>query len=210
MSGPRAGGTARAADGAQRRSRDRGRTEADLLEATFELLERDGIFAGLNLREVAARAGVNRGQIYQYFGDRRSLLRAAVADRARRWAAHATGHWAAPFAARRRAMFRSELANPRVTSIEALLAVDADPEFRLMPELERTRAALERDVRTGALPADADALAMHAFTVAACKGYVVFREVLARDAGIPVTELDARVAAVYDTVVAALADGAGA
>jgi AcrR family transcriptional regulator len=188
-----------------RRARDRARTEADLLEATFELLERDGIFAGLNLREVAARAGVNRGQIYQYFGDRRSLLRAAVADRARRWAAHAKDHWAAPFVERRRAMFRSELSNPRVTSIEALLAVDADPDFRVMPEIERTRAALERDVQAGDLPADADTLAMHAFTVAACKGYVVFREVIARDAGLPVKELDTRVSAVYDAVLAAMA-----
>lgn len=200
MSGIRTDDTAQG-----RRARDRARTEADLLQATFELLERDGVFAGLNLREVAARAGVNRGQIYQYFGDRRSLLRAAVADRARRWAAQAKHHWAAPFVERRRAMFRSELGNPGVTSIEALLAVDADPDFRVMPEIDRTRAALKRDVQSGALPADADALAMHAFTVAACKGYVVFREVIARDAGLPVDELDARVSAVYDTVLAALA-----
>jgi AcrR family transcriptional regulator len=190
-----------------RRARDRERTQADLLDATFELLQRDGIFAGLNLREVAARAGVNRGQIYQYFGDRRSLLRAAVSDRARRWAAGAKGHWSAPFVQRRRAMFRSELANRRVTSVEALLAIDGDPDFHLMPELDRTRASLERDLADGELPAGADAVAMHAFTVAACKGYVIFREAIARDLGVPVKEADARVAAVYDTVLEALAGG---
>jgi AcrR family transcriptional regulator len=189
----------------ERRVRDRARTETDLLEATFELLQRDGVFAGLNLREVAARAGVNRGQIYQYFGDRRSLLRAAAAERARRWTAGAKGHWSAPFVQRRRAMLRSELANPRATSVEALLAVDGDPDFHVLPEIDRTRAALARDVQQGDLPADADAVATHVFTVAACKGYVIFREAIARDLGLDVAEVDARVSAVYDTVLAALA-----
>jgi AcrR family transcriptional regulator len=36
---------------------------------------------GLNLREVADDAGVNRGNIYHYFGSRRELLRAAIAQR---------------------------------------------------------------------------------------------------------------------------------
>ncbi|HZY75601.1 MAG TPA: TetR/AcrR family transcriptional regulator [Jatrophihabitantaceae bacterium] len=188
-----------------RRVRDRARTETDLLEATFELLQRDGVFGGLNLREVAARAGVNRGQIYQYFGDRRSLLRAAASERARRWAANAKGHWNAPFVERRRAMFRTELANPRATSVEALLAVDGDPDFHVLPEIDRMRAALERDLEQGDLPADADAVAMHVFTVAACKGYVIFREAIARDLGLDVAEVDARVGAVYETVLAALA-----
>ncbi|HVX53763.1 helix-turn-helix domain-containing protein [Nocardioides sp.] len=185
----------------RRRSRDRARTEADLLEATFELLERDGIFGGVNLQEVADRAGVNRGQIYQYFGDRRSLLRSAVAHWAKAWAAGAKRHWEASFIQRRRAMFRDALADPRVTLVEALLAMDGDPDYHVLPELARTRAALERDQRSGDLPADADAVAMHAFTVAAYKGYVIFREALARDIGVPVDELDQRVLAVYDRVL---------
>jgi hypothetical protein len=102
-------------------------------------------------------------------------------------------------------MLRSELANPRATSVEALLAVDGDPDFHVLPEIDRTRAALARDVQQGDLPADADAVAMHVFTVAACKGYVIFREAIARDLGLDVAEVDARVSAVYDTVLAALA-----
>lgn len=189
----------------RRRSRDRARTEADLLEAAFELFRRDGVFAGLNLQEVADRAGVNRGQIYQYFGDRRSLLRSAVAYRASQWAAGARRHWDMPFAARRRAMFRHALANPEVTMVEALLAIDGDTGYRALPEIRRTGAALDRDQRSGDLPAGSDAVALHAFTVAAVKGYVVFREAFARDIGVPVEQLDARMAAVLDQVLGALA-----
>lgn len=189
----------------RRRARDRARTEADLLEAAFGLLQRDGVFAGLNLQEVAERAGVNRGQIYQYFGDRRSLLRSAVAYRAREWAAGAARHWEMPFTKRRRAMFRHALTSPEVAMVEALLAIDGDPAYCAMPEIERTRAALERDMQSGDLPPDSDALALHAFMVAAYKGYLVFREPLARDIGVPVEDLDARMLAVHDQVLDALA-----
>jgi AcrR family transcriptional regulator len=184
-----------------RRSRDRARTEANLLEATFELFERDGIFAGLNLQEVAERSGVNRGQIYQYFGDRRSLLRAAVAHQARIWAAGARRHWELSFTQRRSAMFRSALAHPRTTLVEALLAIDGDPDYHVLPEIERTREALSRDIEVGDLPAGSDGIAIHVFMVAAYKGYLVFREALARDIGIPVEELDARILPVHDRLV---------
>ena len=43
------------------------RTTASL---AFGLIRRNGVLAGLNLREVADRAGVNRGNIYHYFGSR--------------------------------------------------------------------------------------------------------------------------------------------
>lgn len=193
----------------RRRPRDRARTEADLLEAAFALLRRDGVLAGLNLQEVAERAGVNRGQIYQYFGDRRSLLRSAVAGRAREWAAGAARHWDMPFAGRRRAMFRHALASPEATLVEALLAIDGDAGYQALPEIERTRAALERDKRSGDLPAGCDAVALHAFMVAAYKGYLVFREPLARDIGVPVDQLDARVATVHDQVLDAVTGAAG-
>ncbi|HEX3786500.1 MAG TPA: TetR/AcrR family transcriptional regulator [Pseudonocardiaceae bacterium] len=191
----------------RRRLRDRARTEADLLEATFDLLQRDGIFAGLNLQEVADRAKVNRGQIYQYFGDRRSLLRAAVTYRAREWAAGAKRHWEASFLGRRQAMFASALANPGSTLVEALLAIDGDQDYHVLPEIEKTRAALDRDQRTGDLPADADAVALHAFMVAAYKGYLIFRTAMARDLDVPVEQLDARILAVHDQVLEAIVKG---
>src|SRR5690606_37889256 len=57
---------------------DRAATEAVLEKAALELLDERGILAGLNLREVADRAGVNRGLVYHYFGGGRDLLRAAL------------------------------------------------------------------------------------------------------------------------------------
>lgn len=188
----------------RRRPRDRARTEADLLEAAFALLRRDGVLAGLNLQEVAERSGVNRGQIYQYFGDRRSLLRSAVARRASEWVAGAERHWEMPFAVRRRAVLRHALTSPEDALAEALLAIDGDAGYRAMPEIERTRASLERDKQSGELPDDCDAVVLHAFFVAAYKGYLIFREALARDIGVPVEELDARVAAVHDRVLDAI------
>jgi AcrR family transcriptional regulator len=53
-------------------------TESALQKAALLLLERNGVLAGLNLRQVADEAGVNRGLVYHYFGSRRDLLRAAL------------------------------------------------------------------------------------------------------------------------------------
>src|SRR5262245_36628667 len=60
------------------RQPDRAATEQALQKAALALLERNGVLAGLNLREVAEEAGVNRGLVYHYFGSRRALLRAAL------------------------------------------------------------------------------------------------------------------------------------
>ena len=56
-------------------------TERRLIDAALDLIRSNGVLAGLNLREVAEAAGVNRGNIYHYFGSRRDLLRAAIARR---------------------------------------------------------------------------------------------------------------------------------
>jgi AcrR family transcriptional regulator len=60
----------------QRRSRTE--TERRLIDVALDLIRNNGVLAGLNLREVAEGAGVNRGNIYQYFGSRQELLRAAI------------------------------------------------------------------------------------------------------------------------------------
>ena len=61
------------------RTPNRPATEAALQRAALDLLGRNGVLAGLNLREVADEAGVNRGLVYHYFGSRRDLLRARAA-----------------------------------------------------------------------------------------------------------------------------------
>jgi len=57
---------------------DRATTEALLQRAALELLEANGVLDGLNLREEADRACVNRGLVYHYCGSRRELLRSAL------------------------------------------------------------------------------------------------------------------------------------
>ncbi|WP_329580156.1 TetR/AcrR family transcriptional regulator [Streptomyces sp. NBC_01361] len=189
----------------RRRRRTREETEADLLAAARRLLERDGVLAGINLREVAAEAGVNHGQIYQYFGSRQALLRAAAADLVERHTADQDDHWDRPFAERRLAMLRYRLDEPELVKLEALLALDDDDAFSPFPRFPRTLQSLERDKADGALPEDADEVAAHVMTAAAQMGYAIFREAYARDTGIPVDELDERAVHAFTRMAAGLA-----
>ncbi|MFB7997570.1 TetR/AcrR family transcriptional regulator [Streptomyces sp. NPDC056002] len=190
-----------AAAPAKRRRRTRQETEADLLDAALRMLERDGALAGITLREVAKEAGVNHGQIYQYFGDRQTLLRAAITRLIDTKVLGAQSHWDKPFTERRRAMLQYALEQPQLMRLEALLALDGDPELSLFPELNRTQKSLERDRREGELPEDADGLVMHAMTAATYLGYCIFRETIARDLGLEAEELDERASAVYDLML---------
>ncbi|MFZ3599152.1 TetR/AcrR family transcriptional regulator [Streptomyces sp. BH104] len=189
---------------ARRRRRTREETEADLLAAARRLLRRDGVLAGVNLREIATEAGVNHGQIYQYFGTRQALLRAAATDLVERQAAEREGHWELPFNERREAMFQHRLDEPELVKLEALLALDGDDGFSPFPRFAQTRKSLERDEAEGALPEGADAVAAHVMTAAAQMGYAIFREAYARDTGIPLEELDERAARAFTRMTAGL------
>lgn len=186
---------------ARRKKRDRARTEADLLDAAQRLFDRDGVLAGLNLNEVATEAHVNRGQIYQMYGSRRALLRAALSRGLTRFRGQRPDHWDADFSARKRAMMRFAISEGDVARFGTLLALDGDEDFHIFPSFDMMRAALERDIANGALPADADAEALHTLTTAACLGYALMREAAARDMSMPVDELDTRVMAVYDRII---------
>ena len=59
-----------------------------LLDAARELIREDG--SGLTLAAVAARAGLARSSVYQYFRSREELLDAVVADVVPRWSARIT------------------------------------------------------------------------------------------------------------------------
>ena len=191
-------------ESAPRRRRTREQTEAELLAAARRLLERDGVLAGLNLREVATEAGVNHGQIYQYYGNRRALLRAAVAHALAARLSELPEHWKLGFTERRRRIFDGGLAQRQLARFEALLALDGDEQLTLLPELPRTRKALERDVAEGELPPDADPVVAHIMTAATTMGYRLFRDIYARDAGIDVEELDERAARVFDRMLEGL------
>lgn len=184
-----------------RRSRgSRKDTESALVAAALRLLERDRVLAGINLREVAAEAGVNHGQIYQYFGTRQALLRAAIADLLSRGYPVRARHWDLPYAERKRAMWKWALDHSDVLKLHALLALD-DEETDIFPDLDLTRQALERDKASGALPPDADADVVHALTSIVYFGYNIFRTAIARKLEIPVQELDLRAEKVYNLML---------
>lgn len=192
----------------RRRRRTRQETESDLLDAALRVMRRDGLLEGVALRDVAAEAGVNHGQIYQYYGSRQALLRAAITRLVLQSMPDYATHWEQPFIQRRMAMWQWALDQSDLPKLEALLALEGDDQLVLFPELPRTRQALDRDRATGALHADADADVIHAMTAATYLGYSIFRETIARELDIDPHELDRRAGAVYEQIVRGLASNA--
>lgn len=196
--------TDRPAEAVRRKKRDRARTESDLLDAAQRLFDRDGPLAGLNLNEVATEAQVNRGQIYQMYGSRRALLRATLTRALARLRQQSPDNWGLDFAERKRATMREAVAHREIARLGMLLVLDEDDTFHIFPAFDNTRLALQRDKTVGSLPPDADAEALHVLTNATCLGYALIREIAARDTEIDPAELDARVIAAYDRIIAAV------
>ena len=140
-----------ARDGAAR-VRDREGTEESLRAAAVALLRRGGVLAGLNLRQVADEAGVNRGLVYQYFGSRRALLRSALFHRSRPNAEDAVDAAGLPLRERLARLFWTSLRNPEPVRLATLLVLDGDDRPRVLlapPALERRtpRASRRRQPR---------------------------------------------------------------
>lgn len=190
-----------------RRPRNRAATQEALLASARHLLERDGVLTGVSLREVADDAGVNRGQIYQYFGSRRDLLRAALASMSKQRAQEGRAQFNTPFRVRRRRAFEKALSRRAEVRLEALLAIDGETQLGLFPILEEALAASRRDVETGELPPDSDVELLHVMTASTYLGYAIFREAFADETGISLADLDERARAVYDRMLDALAAG---
>lgn len=195
---PRSGGAR------ERRKRDRLGTEAELLAAARRLLDRNGVLAGLSLQEVSKEADINRGLIYQYFGSRRELLRAAL--RETQWV-QASGFQkvrSLPFGKRRVRVFEQSLERRDFLRLMTLLILDGDPEAPIFPELDKARENLQRDQSQGELAADADTLVMHAMTMATYYGYAILRDVIAKEVDIAPVDLDNRAIAVFAQMVEGL------
>jgi AcrR family transcriptional regulator len=189
----------------RRGARDRDATEASLLNAALTLLEQRGVLAGLNLREVAVEAGVNRGQIYQYFGSRRALLRAALSGMSwKRNHIFSEEGRQLPFVQRRKQVFQAALQSPWAFRVLALLVLDGDNEVRLFPNLDRTINDLRRDKEHGHLPPDADGVVTHVMTAVTYMGYAIFRETIARELSVTAEELDRRAIAVFERMLVGL------
>lgn len=185
--------------GARRSRGTREETEAQILQAARGLLRRRGVLGGLTMRDVSRAAKVNHGQLYQYFGNRQALLRAAIADLLNSQATDRHKLFALPFVDRRLAFFKARLSSSELSKLEAVLALDGDPGFEVLPEFELALEALRRDVDTGTL--SGDPVVAHVVTNALVQGYCIFRESYARSVRVPVEELDKRVATAYERMV---------
>jgi AcrR family transcriptional regulator len=170
-------------------------TEQALEAAALALLREHGVLAGLNLRAAADAAGVNRGNVYHYFGSRRQLLQSALKRRlaASRETIQHQHH--SSLAERMRWAFRYmiELRDP--IELAALLVLDGDMDVEIMSFRPETTAALEELQQVGELDRDVDLVAFEAFLAAVLRGYVLHRSHLAREAGVNTTDLDQRLEA---------------
>jgi AcrR family transcriptional regulator len=179
----------------------RAETEGQLEGAALDLLRRDGVLAGLNLREVANHAGVNRGLVYHYFGSRQALLRSALGKNVGRRLAELRSGDRLPFQARFRRLQRVMTGESEAIRLMTLLVLDGDDQLTTMPLRTQTRRQLEADKDAGTLAPDLDLEAVQAAIVSFTWGYVVYREALAREFEMPSAELDERVAVVFDLML---------
>ncbi len=183
----------------------RASTEAALEEAAMSLLERDGVLAGLNLREVADEAGVNRGLVYHYFGSRGKLLRRALRRRGESSLQKIREIDRVPLADGQLRLLRTLLGDPEPVKLRTLLLIDGTERMKMMPLRERTQGLLSQAVQRGELDADLDRHGVHAFLVTAIYGYVLYREAFASEMGVALPELDESFAEVYERAVRSLA-----
>jgi AcrR family transcriptional regulator len=187
------------------RTPNRPATEAALQTAALDLLERNGVLAGLNLREVADEAGVNRGLVYHYFGTRRDLLRSALRrDVEQRLADFAPG-LGLPAATRYERLLRTSLGHRQAIILALLLVLDGDSAVRTVPDPEAVRDRLDRDIDEGALPEDADVIGVHAAVASLVYGYAALRDHLADELSVDPGDLDEKVASTLSRMVGGLA-----
>ncbi|MFI6874726.1 TetR/AcrR family transcriptional regulator [Streptomyces sp. NPDC050400] len=176
-----------------------------LEQAALDLIDRDGVLAGLNLREVADRAGVNRGLVYHYFGSRRDLLRAALqrtaAERRTQLLVEDGPH---RFGDRMTRAVRGCLRYVTSIRLVLLLLLDGDPKLKVMPHRDTTQDRLKGDIAAGYVAADVDPVALHTFLKSVNYGYILARSAHAKEFGIGVRELDERFVALLERMCASL------
>lgn len=190
---------------ATKTKRNRAETERRLIDVALDLIRRNGVLAGLNLREVADGAEVNRGNIYHYFGSRRELLRAAITRRFEAVVESLTADRRGfPFVERRLRAFRSA-DTIHDSQLRALLVIDGDDTVDPMPRYEAALSRLRQDVIDGDIDRAHDLEALQVALSSLLRGYRIFREPYAKRIETDVNDLDDRVAAIVRTWLEAMA-----
>jgi AcrR family transcriptional regulator len=176
--------------------RNRADTERRLIDAALDMIQKNGILGGLNLREVAEAAGVNRGNIYHYFGSRQELLRAAINGQFQvMLKSLSAARQNKNFVARRLEAFRLQESSVD-SKLRALLVLDGDNTVDPIPRFESQISELRESVIDGDIDPGHDLEALQVALSAVLRGYRIFRVPYARRLGVKVTELDARVTGV--------------
>lgn len=191
----------------QRRSR--AETEQKLIDVALEMIREKGVLAGLNLREVASGAGVNRGNIYHYFGSRQDLLRAAINRQFDTiyYESFRRNHKPARFIQRRVANFlRHGSTKTNDSQLRALLVMDGDKDVDPIPMFERGLSQLRQDVIDGEVHLGHDLQAVQVALSAFTRGYRIFRQPYAKRVGTTPKELDQRVSRILRTWLTAMAE----
>lgn len=189
----------------QKQRRSRAETEQKLIDVALDLIRDKGVLAGLNLREVAEGAGVNRGNIYHYFGSRQELLRAAISRQFKALVSTLTaGRQPKRFVERRLESFhRMEGGND--SKLRALLVLDGDETVDPIPFFEEGLSQLRKDVIDGDIHKEHDLEALQVALSAMLRGYRIFREPYASRLDIDAKELDKRIGGILRTFLESVA-----
>lgn len=176
-------------------------TRALLEHAALDLLAEKGVLAGLNLREVAERAGVNRALVYHHFGSRDELLRSALKrDMASRMSEIAEG-LSLPFNSRLRQMLRTMVRHQRALQLAFLLLLDGKEPVKLGPLKDEWLRTFVQDIEQGVVDPTTDTEALVVLMSALSYGYVLIRESIAEEIGIEPVNLDWRVDALLEQLL---------
>ncbi len=183
---------------------DKDQTMQLIEKAALTLLAEEGVLAGLNLREVADRARVNRGLVYHYFGTRRELLRSSlrrtfsdVTDRL-----HAPTTPLPPLGTLAREFFRDALNYKERWRTTALLLLDDDQNLKIMPFNAQGQKRFAEAIADGRLSSDADARECYALIWSVVYGYSILREAIARDLKLQPATMDKRMETLIETLFA--------
>jgi AcrR family transcriptional regulator len=173
-----------------------------LEQAALDILREKGVLAGLNLREVAERAGVNRALVYHHFGSREGLLRSALRrDLGARLNEISEG-LPLPFNARIRQLLRTLVRHQPAIRLALLLVLDGKEPVRLVPLRDAWIESFQEDQKTGEIDSDLDLEALLVLVSTLSYGYALLRDVFADELGISAVEMDWRVDSLLEVLLA--------
>ena len=178
-----------------------------LEQAALDQIEENGVLAGLNLREVAESAGVNRALVYHHFGSREELLRSALTRDLKERLDQITQGLSLPFNPRVRQMLRTMVQHQPALRLAMLLMLDGKEPVRLAPLKDAWLETFKEDQTQRNVD---DSLDLEAFLVmisALSYGYALMRESFADEFDIDPVNLDWRLESVLEQLLSKFETG---